>query len=151
MPQSLANIIVHLVFSTLDRQPLLEGQERMGAVHAYLGGISAKLDSPTITIGGMPDHVHILARLSRTLTVAEWVKELKRASTLWIREQWPETAGFHWQAGYGVFSVSQSGTDAVVEYIRTQEERHQSKTFQDEFRGLLRRHCVAWDERYVWD
>jgi putative transposase len=151
MPQSLANIIVHLVFSTLDRQPLLQGQERMGAVHAYLGGISAKLDSPTIAIGGMPDHVHVLARLSPTLTVAEWVKELKRASTLWIREQWPDTGEFHWQAGYGAFSVSQSGTDAVVEYIRTQEERHQNKTFQDEFRGLLRRHGIAWDERYVWD
>lgn len=152
MPQSLANVLVHLVFSTRNREPLLAGVERMQALHAYLGGISARLECPTVAIGGMPDHVHLLARMSRSISLADWVKELKRASTVWIREQpWPDAGAFHWQAGYGAFSVSQSNTDAVVEYIRTQEAHHRQTTFQEEYRALLKKHGVAWDERFVWD
>lgn len=151
MPQSLANVLVHLVFSTQNREPLLGGDGRMQALHAYLGGISAKLECPTVVIGGMPDHVHILARLGRTIALADWVKELKRASTVWIRDQWQDLGSFHWQAGYGVFSVSQSNTDAVVTCIRNQEAHHRETTFQEEYRALLRKHGVAWDERFVWD
>ena len=95
--------------------------------------------------------MHILARMNRTISLAEWVKELKRASTVWMQKEWPEFATFHWQAGYAAFSVSQSNTDAVVEYVRDQAEHHRTKTFQDEFRALLKKHGVAWDERYVWD
>jgi putative transposase len=151
MPQSLANMIVHLVFSTKDREPRFAEAERMNSMHAYLGGISAKLECPTICIGGVADHVHILARMSRTISLAEWVKELKRASTVWMQEEWPEFATFHWQAGYGAFSVSQSNTDAVVEYVRNQAEHHRTKTFQEEYRAMMRRHGIEWDERYVWD
>lgn len=151
MPQSLANVLVHLVFSTQNREPLLVEAGRMQALHAYLGGISAKLECPTLVVGGMPDHVHILARLGRNLSLADWVKELKRASTLWIRDQWPDLGSFHWQAGYGAFSVSQSNTDAVVAYIRNQEAHHRQTTFQEEYRALLKKHGVAWDERFVWD
>jgi putative transposase len=151
MPQSLANMIVHLVFSTKDREPWFTDAEKMHSMHAYLGAVSAKLDCPTITIGGVADHVHILARISRKTSLADWVKELKRASTVWIGEEWPEFATFHWQAGYGAFSVSQSNTDAVVEYILHQPEHHRTKTFQEEFRIILRKHGIEWDERYVWD
>jgi REP element-mobilizing transposase RayT len=151
MPQSLANLIVHAVFSTQDRAAWFTDPEKLQSMHAWLGGISAKLECPTLAIGGVADHVHILARLHRTMSVAEWVKELKRASTVWMKEQWPEFAGFHWQAGYGAFSVSQSNTDAVVEYVRTQAEHHRTRSFQDEFRVMLRKHGIAWDERYVWE
>ncbi len=151
MPQSLANMIVHLVFSTRDREAWFADAEKMNSVHAYLGGVSATLECPSIAIGGVADHVHLLARMSRTISLAEWVKELKRASTVWMQKEWPEFATFHWQAGYGAFSVSQSNTDAVVEYVHQQEEHHRTKSFQDEFRVLLRKHGVEWDERYVWD
>lgn len=151
MPQSLANMIVHLVFSTQDRQPWFTDTEKMNSMHAYLGGVSAKLECPTLTIGGVADHVHLLARLGRTISLADWVKELKRASTVWMKKEWPEFATFHWQAGYGAFSVSQSNTDAVVKYIRHQAEHHRAKTFQEEFRAMLRKNGIEWDERYVWD
>lgn len=151
MPQSLANMILHLVFSTKDREPWFTDTEKMNAMHGYLGGISKKLECPTIAIGGVADHVHILARMNRTMSLADWVKEMKRASTVWIREEWSEFATFHWQAGYGAFSVSQSNTDAVVEYVRNQAEHHRTKSFQDEYRVMLRKHGIEWDERYVWD
>ncbi len=151
MPQSLSNMIVHLVFSTKDRHPWFTDPVKMSAMHAYLGGVSATLDCPTITIGGVADHVHLLARMSRTVSMSEWVKELKRASTVWMHAEWREFASFHWQAGYAGFSVSQSHTDAVAEYVRTQAEHHRTKTFQEEFRAMLRKHGIEWDERYVWD
>lgn len=102
-------------------------------------------------VGGMPDHVNILARFSRTISVAEWVKELKRASTEWIRRQPGARPDFHWQAGYGVFSVSQSNADGVIQYIRDQASHHAVRSFQDEFRILLERNGLKWDEAYVWD
>jgi REP element-mobilizing transposase RayT len=151
MPQSLANMIVHLVFSTKDREACFTDAEKMNSMHAYLGGISAKLECPTIVIGGVADHVHILARMSRTISLADWAKELKRASTIWMQGEWPEFATFHWQAGYGAFSVSQSNTDAVVKCIRNQPEHHRTRTFQEEFRAMLRKHGIECDERYVWD
>ena len=144
-------MIVHLVFSTKGREPWFTDAEKMNSMHAYLGGISAKLECHTIAIGGVADQVHILARISRTIYLAEWVKELKRTSTVWMQGEWPKFATFHWQAGYGVFSVSQSNTDAVVEYVRSQAEHHRTKSFQEEYRAILRKHGIEWDERYVWD
>ena len=151
MPQSLANMIVHLVFSTKDREPWFADVDKMNSMHAYLGGISAKQECPTIAIGGVADHVHLLARIARTISIADWVKELKRASTVWLKEEWPEFEPFHWQAGYGAFSVSQSNTYAVVAYVQNQAEHHRTKTFQEEYRSILRKHGIEWDERYVWD
>lgn len=99
----------------------------------------------------MEDHVHILVRFGRTITQADWVKELKRVSNQWLKEQSVNYAAFEWQAGYADFSVSQSNLEEVREYIAHQEQHHQRMTFQDELRILLRKHQVAWDERYVWD
>ena len=102
-------------------------------------------------MGGVEDHVHILARFGRTITQADWVKELKRVSNEWIKEQGRDYADFQWQGGYSDFSVSQSNVDRVVKYIADQEEHHRKLTFQDELRTLLRKHEIEWDERYVWD
>ncbi|HEY6232688.1 MAG TPA: transposase, partial [Pyrinomonadaceae bacterium] len=98
---------------------------------------------------GVEDHVHLLARFGRTLTQADWVKELKRVSNLWLKEQ--GINGFEWQAGYANFSVSRSNLAQVKTYIAKQEEHHRKLDFQDEVRALLTRHEMEWDERYLWD
>ena len=151
MPQSLSVVYLHLVFSTKDRRPFLRDQEIREMLHAYLGEVSKRLDCPPILVGGVEDHVHLLARFGRTMTQAEWVKELKRVSNLWLKEQGVEFADFEWQGGYADFSVSQSNLEQVKEYIARQEEHHRKMSFQDELRALLRKHEAAWDERYVWD
>jgi len=151
MPQSLSGVNIHLVFSTKKRRAFLRDKTMRDALHAYLGGISKQLECPPIRIGGAEDHVHVLARFGRTITQGEWVKELKRVSNLWVKEQGREWADFQWQGGYASFSVSQSNLEQAKEYIAKQEEHHRKRTFQDELRALLARHDVEFDERYVWD
>ncbi len=154
MPQSLANVLIHAVWSTKGRFPFLTDKSLRVELHRYLGGISARLDCPTLIVGGVADHVHILMRLTRTITLADWVKEMKRASTVWLIEQVrrdPMLAKFHWQSGYGVFSVSESKTDEVRAYIANQEVHHAKVTFQDEYRRFLKVHRIEWDEKYIWD
>ena len=149
MPQSLANILVHIVFSTKERRALLQNHDLRVEMHRYLAGISANLECPAIIVGGAVDHVHVLASQSRTITLADWVKELKRASSLWAKKKSSQWNLFQWQSGYGAFSVSQSQKERVREYIRGQEEHHGQVSFQDEFRQLLRKHGIAFDEQYV--
>ena len=151
MPQSLAQIYVHLVFSTKERQPLLLNGGFRKRTHAYLAGVCKEHESPAVVIGGVADHVHILSRLGRTIDLATLVRELKRDSSKWIKENDPRLRGFHWQAGYGAFSVSPSHVDALVRYIENQEEHHRAVTFQDEFRRICKKYGVEIDERYVSD
>ena len=151
MPQSLSAVYVHLTFSTKERRVFLRNRAVRDALHPYLGGISKRLKCPPIRIGGWEDHVHVLARLARTITQADWVKEVKRVSNLWMKEQGPEYVRFHWQGGYACFSVSQSNLLQVEEYIDRQEEHHRNITFQDELRELLHKHRIEFDERFVWD
>ncbi len=151
MPQSLSAVYIHLVFSTKERRPFLRDLKTRDSVHAYLGAVSKKLDCTAIAVGGVEDHVHLLCRFSRTITQAEWVKELKRVSTIWVKEEYRNLADFQWQNGYADFSVSQSNLDQVTRYVVNQSEHHQEVGFQDELRALLRKHNVEWDERYVWD
>lgn len=152
MPQSLSAVYLHAVFSTKQRRPFLRDVAVRAEMHAYLGGISKQLACQPIIVGGIDDHVHLLVRFGRTITQADWIKEIKRVSSAWIKERAPGDCGdFAWQAGYGVFSVSGSRLDAVHEYIATQEAHHRRASFEDEFRGLLRKHGLEWDERYVWD
>jgi REP element-mobilizing transposase RayT len=151
MPQSLSAVYLHLVFSTKQRRPFLRDRDLREETHAYLGGISKALGCTPVRIGGVEDHVHLLARQSRTLSQAGWVKELKRSSSLWLKERDRAMCDFAWQAGYGAFSVSASNVEAVRDYIARQEEHHRKASFQDEFRAMLKKHGVTWDERYVWD
>jgi putative transposase len=151
MPQSLSAVYIHLVFSTKDRRPLLRDKPTRDALHSYLGGVSKQLDCPPILVGGVEDHVHLLARFGRTITQAEWVKELKRVSNLWLKKRGRDYADFEWQGGYAAFSVSQSNLEPVKQYIAGQEEHHRKVGFQDELRALLRKHEIEWDEKYVWD
>ena len=151
MPQSLSAVYIHLVFSTKDRRPFLRDPEMRAALHSYLGGVSKKLDCAPLQVGGVEDHVHLLARFGRTVTQADWVKEIKRVSNGWLKDHGRDIADFEWQGGYADFSVSQSNLEQVKQYIIGQEEHHSKVSFQDELRALLRRHEIEWDEKYVWD
>jgi putative transposase len=151
MPQSLSAVHVHLVFSTKDREPFLRDAEVRKEMHAYLGGASKKLDCLPVIVGGVEDHVHLLCRWARTISLADWVKEVKRVSSVWIKQRDPGLAAFAWQGGYGAFSVSASAIDQTREYITGQPEHHQKQSFQDEYRAFLRKHDLEWDERFVWE
>jgi len=151
MPQSLSRVIIHTVFSTKHRAPIFTDMPLRLELHAYLGGCAKTLDCLPIQIGGVADHVHLLTTLPRTLCIADFVKEVKRVSTSWLQERGGLLAGFHWQAGYGCFSVSESQVAKVAHYVEAQAAHHQALTFQDEYRELLRRHGQTWDEAYVWD
>jgi putative transposase len=150
MSQSLSRILVHLIFSTKHRLPLL-----VPAVHeplkAYLITTLQEIESPSIQLNCVPDHAHILCCLSKNLSVSKVVEEVKKSSSKWLKEQGPELVDFYWQAGYGAFSVSQSSVESVKQYIQEQEAHHRRVTFQDEFRLFLKKHGVEYDERYVWD
>lgn len=151
MAQSLAKILLHLVFSTKERRPFLKEQALREELHRYLGGILTNLECQPIIVGGVEDHVHLLFAHSRTATVADVVKELKRGSTVWLKTKSPVLSEFAWQNGYGVFSIGQSQVEDVRAYIAGQEEHHRKISFQEEFRRLLQRYEIAFDERYVWD
>lgn len=156
MPQSLARISLHLVFSAKDRRRVFLVREMRDAVAGYVTGILTNLGCPVMRIGVVTEHVHILYLQSRTETVADVVAMVKRESSAWIKEQpWarmnPDFAQFHWQNGYGVFSVSESGVESAIKYIDEQMEHHKRVTFQDEYRAFLKRHNVPYDERYVWE
>jgi putative transposase len=151
MPQSLAKILVHSVFSTKDRRPFLHDRALRQELHHYLGGILAHLDCQPMIVGGVEDHVHLLCALSRTCEPAAMIKEAIRGSSLWLKTRSPELQHFAWQNGYGIFSVGFSQIAPVRKYIAGQEEHHRKTSFQDEFRQLLRRYEIAFDERYVWD
>ena len=151
MAQSLAKILVHTVFSTRDRRPFLRDKTQREELHKYLGGILAKLECQPIIIGGVEDHVHLLCALSRTIEAAAMVKEVKRGSSLWIKTRGYDLNDFAWQNGYGVFSIGFSQIETVRKYVAGQDEHHRNVSFQDEFRELLRRYELEFDERYLWD
>lgn len=150
MPQSFAAMYVHVVFSTKNRAPLInsEWSERL---YEYIGGIVANRGGKLLAAGGMPDHVHLLISLGREWSVANLLRDIKAGSSKWVHDTFPEDHTFAWQAGYGAFSVSASNVDAVKHYIADQVRHHGRMSFQDEFRDLLRKHELVWDERYIWD
>jgi REP element-mobilizing transposase RayT len=150
MPQSLAHILVHLVFSTKDREPFLTPAIRP-SLHAYLAEVARNAGCGCYRVGGVFDHVHLAITLSRTICVATLVETVKTSSSKWIKPQSPSLGGFAWQRGYGVFSVAPSDRDALCSYIDNQEEHHRRQSFQDEYRTFLMKYGVTYDERYVWD
>ena len=149
MPQSFASLHCHIFFSTKHRSPLIK-PEMQPRLFQYIGGIFRTHSSALIAAGGMPDHVHLLASLARTLSVADAVRLVKSNSSRWTHEELkiPE---FRWQDGYGAFAVSYSNLEQVKAYLANQAEHHRVISFQDEFRELLRRHHLEWDEKYIWD
>ncbi len=150
MPQSLARLHVHLVFSTKHRERLITDDVR-SALHAYLARALQNLGCTPVLINSVEDHLHLLFDLARTVAVSKVVEDVKTSSSKWIKTQGPEFAGFAWQAGYGAFAVSESNVEAVRKYIADQREHHRNELFQEEYRACLGRHGIEFDERYVWD
>jgi putative transposase len=151
MPQSLAKILIHSVFSTKERRAFLRDPALREELHRYLGGILVNLDCQPIIVGGVEDHIHLLAALSRTCQASAMIKEVKRGSSIWLKTKNPDLHDFAWQNGYGMFSVGFSQIAAVQKYILNQQEHHQKHSFQDEFRSLLNRYEIGFDERFLWD
>jgi len=141
--------LLHCVFSTKNRTPLIDAEWRP-RLHAYLGGIARENGCKAIAVGGVADHVHLLLSLSSTMAIAKSMQLIKGGSSLWVHEQLPQVRGFAWQEGYGAFSIGVSQVDVTVAYIEGQEEHHRTVSFQDEFRAFLKRHGIAWDEKYAW-
>jgi REP element-mobilizing transposase RayT len=150
MPQSLARLHIHLIFSTKNRATLITETVR-GSLHAYLATVLQNLGCVPVLINSVEDHVHFLFDLARTVSISQVVEDLKKSSSKWIKTQGQPFAEFAWQSGYGAFAVSESHVAAVREYIAYQREHHHRKSFQEEFRQFLERHGVAYDDRYVWD
>jgi putative transposase len=148
MPSTHLSLHYHVVFSTKERCNFIDvaWRERL---HAYLGGVIRSLDGVPENVGGMSDHVHILIGLRATHRLADVMCELKSASSAWVHDE-IRMPIFAWQEGYGAFTVSVSNCEKVSEYIRRQEEHHKKRTFQEEYRELLKRNGVEFDERYLW-
>ncbi len=150
MAQSLANIVVHLVFSTKGRRQLLRDEER-GEHHAYITGVLRNHDSLLIEINSVRDHIHILFAQSKSHAPATIVEQVKSSSSGWLKTLDHWYADFAWQGGYGEFSVSPVHVEPVRDYIREQAEHHQQEDFQAEFRRFCEKNGKPVDERYVWD
>lgn len=149
MPQTFTQLHYHLVFGTKQRAPTLTTAIR-GRVWEYLGGIVRGEDGIPLQIGGTADHVHLLVTLRQQLGLADFMRKLKANSSTWMHQTFPD-CGVWWQTGYAAFSVSHSALGRVSKYITNQEEHHRTRSFQDEFRLMLKRHGLAFDERYLWD
>jgi REP element-mobilizing transposase RayT len=150
MPQSLSFILVHFVFSTKERKPLLLAEHRP-ALHAYLATVVRNAGCECYRVGGTEDHVHLAVRLSRTMDAATLTEKMKTASSKWFKSTSSDLSDFAWQRGYGAFSVGPADLDALCQYIDGQEEHHRTRTFQDELRAFFTKYRMECDERYIWD
>ncbi len=150
MPQSLAQILVHLVFSTKNREPRLADDIR-DELHAYIGGIILNHQGTLLAAGSVADHIHLLVAHPRTVALADLVQVIKTGSTKWLKSKAPGSQDFHWQSGYGAFSLSPSHRAALEKYLAGQAQHHRKISFQEEYRRLLKKYGIEFDERYVWD
>ena len=150
MPQSLSSILIHLIFSTKNREPFITPAIET-ELHPYMAKIFRELKSPSLAINGVSDHVHVLFSLARVIKVADLLQEVKTETSKWIKTKGPEFKNFHWQSGYGAFSIGQSQVEEVKRYIHSQKEHHRRVTFQEEYRKFLNAYGIDFDERYVWD
>ncbi|MDZ4657149.1 MAG: IS200/IS605 family transposase [Bythopirellula sp.] len=150
MPQSLSNILLHVVFSTKHRQPWID-VEIEAELAPYVATFCKTLNCPSHAIGCADDHIHIGCTLSRTITVSKLVQELKQDSSKWLKTKGEKYADFAWQNGYGAFSIGQSQLDDLRGYIANQRRQHHAISFQEEFRLICEKYGVSLDERFAWD
>ena len=150
MPQSLTMLYAHLIFSTKNREALLD-EEIRPRVHGYLATTIRDFDSPWVVVGGVADHVHVLFDMGKVLAPVKFVEQVKRESSKFVKTLGSRYRRFFWQRGYGMFSISPKDRDEAEHYVRHQEEHHRRQTFQDEYRAILTRHGIEFEEQYVWD
>ncbi len=149
MASTLTKLLVHVTFSTKNRQALIEpGIEP--ELYAYIGGICRRMESPLLAMGGVADHVHMLVSLGKGTALSELMLNVKRDSSKWMKEHQGGRGDFAWQDGYFAFTIGESGMAALRAYIASQHEHHRATDFKDEVRAFLRKYGVEWDERYVW-
>jgi REP element-mobilizing transposase RayT len=149
MGHTYSTVLLHCVFSTKNRLPVIEPEWRP-RLHAYIGGIPRENGACALAVGSVADHVHVLLSIPPVLSVAKALQLIKGGSSLWVHQTFPAVKDFAWQEGYGAFSIGISQVEATIAYIANQEEHHPRKTFQDEFRAFLKKHGIEYDERYVW-
>src|SRR5262249_19481025 len=150
MANTYTSLHYHIVFSTKNREPLI-AQEIENRVWAYIGGIARKHRMIALQVGGIEDHIHALVTAPAALSPSQTAQVLKGDSSKWIHTEFPSLSHFVWQDGYGAFTVSRSNIPPVIAYIQNQREHHRKKTFQEEYRELLERHGIEYDERYIWN
>ncbi len=150
MPQSLVKLLIHVVFSTKNRADLINPEIEDG-LFGYLHGIVENNKSKLILANGTANHVHLLISLGKVISISELVGDIKRSSSVWIKTQDFQFKSFHWQEGYGAFSIGQTQVEDVMKYIANQKERHKNKSFENEMRDFYRKYEIEFDERYVWD
>lgn len=150
MPQSLFKMLAHIVFSTKNRADLI-APEIENDLFGYMHGIVENNKAKLIIAGGTTNHIHLLVSLPKKIDVPKLIGDIKRDSSSWIKQQDAGFRNFYWQKGYGAFSVGQSQVPTVVNYIKRQKEHHAKQDFKNEFRALLKKYEIEYDERYVWD
>lgn len=150
MASTFTNLLFHIVYSTKYRRNYIHA-DRQERLYQYVGGLIREQQGKLIEIGGMPNHIHILARLSPTFSISDVLRRTKANSSKWFNETFRDRVPFSWQRGFGAFSVSASNLEAVRAYIRNQEEHHKTMTFKDEFRALLQRHGIEFDDQYAFE
>ena len=150
MSQSLASILVHIIFSTKNRLPLIS-QTIEKDLYSYIVGIAKANDVHVYEIGGVEDHIHLFICLPRTLTLSKCIEEIKKGSSKWIKTKGIEYQNFSWQNGYGAFSIGYSSCAALRNYIQNQREHHKKILFKDEMILFLKKYQISFDENYLWD
>ena len=150
MGHTFSNLLVHVVFSTKGRSPMLRDDLRP-RLYEYMVGVARGEFGSAVRIGGTLDHLHALLAIGADVPVSDAMRKWKSLSSRWVHATFPDSAAFAWQSGYAAFSVSPSNKDKVTEYIDTQAAHHRHKTFEEEFVALLERHGIAYDLKYVFD
>jgi putative transposase len=149
MPKTYTNLLYHIVFSTRERRPLIT-KEKQPRLYEYVGGIVRGLGGISLAIGGIEDHLHLLAKLRPDKALSSVLRDLKANSSGWMHDVFPEVRDFSWQNGYGAFTVSASQTPYVEKYILNQESHHRKRSFQSEFVEMLKVNDIEFDERFLW-
>ena len=150
MAQTLVSLMVHVIFSTKNREPFIT-PEIESELFAYMGGILKNHESRLLDAGGTADHVHLLVSQSKNMSISSLMKDVKKDSSLWIKTKGSEFRNFHWQDGYGAFSIAKSDSREWKKYIAGQEEHHRKRTFKEELIDVLEEYGIVYDERYLWN
>jgi REP element-mobilizing transposase RayT len=149
MAQTLTRLLVHVIFSTKDRENLIT-PDLEPDLFSYMGGICRECESPLLAAGGMPDHVHLLVSLSKNWALSTLLQQVKKDSSKWIKRVAPQFSGFSWQDGYAGMSIGHSGLDACRTYIANQKQHHATKTFKEELIEFLEKYEIEFDEGFLW-
>jgi putative transposase len=150
MPQSLSRVYTHIIFSTKHKKNLIDNQIEHD-LYNYIGGICKELECNPVQVGGHKNHIHFLCLLSRKIAQMTLVQHVKQGSSKWVKTMGERYTDFYWQDGYGAYSVSPKDVEVVRNYIANQKIHHKKQTFQDEYRLILKKYEVEYDEKYVWD